>query len=47
MDDKGWDDFWNSGSIFDYLNYKEHEKVQEDVNFYQGISNKGADNRGE
>lgn len=46
MDDK-WAQFVESGSIFDYLNYKENEKVKEDDNLYQGLSNKGADNRGE
>lgn len=47
MDDKGWNEFWNSGSVFDYLNYKKNEKVKDDDNICQGISNKGADNRGE
>ena len=46
MDDK-WAQFVESGSIFDYLNYRENEKVKEDDNLYQGLSNKGADNRGE
>lgn len=46
MDNK-WAEFWNSGSVFDYLDYKENEKVKDDENLYQGLSNKGTDNRGE
>lgn len=46
MDDK-WTEFMNSGSVFDYLIYRENEKVKDDDNLNQGISNKGADNRGE
>lgn len=46
MDDK-WNEFWSSGSVNDYLSYKENEKVSDDVNHYQGLSDKGADNRGE
>jgi hypothetical protein len=46
MDNK-WDEFWATGSIYDYLEYKKNEKVKEDDNLYQGFSNKGTDNRGE
>ena len=46
MDDK-WKEFWSSGSVNDYLSYKKNEKVSDDGNHYQGLSNKGTDNRGE
>lgn len=48
MDDF-WNKFWSSGSVDDYLNYKENEneKVKEYDNLYQGLSDKGTDNRGE
>ena len=47
--DKYWAEFWNSGSVSDYLNYieNENEKVKENDNLYQGFSDKGTDNRGE
>lgn len=45
--DNEWAQFWNSGSVIDYLKYKENEKVKDDDNLYKGLGNKGADNRGE
>lgn len=45
--DENWAQFVSTGSVTDYLKYKENEKVKEDDNLYQGLSNKGADNRGE
>ncbi|MCM1115650.1 MAG: hypothetical protein NC397_09160 [Clostridium sp.] len=47
MTDENWNAFWKSGSIYDYLNFKENEKVKDDDNLYQGFSNQRADNRGE
>ncbi len=47
MTDKNWNQFWNSGSVLDYLIYKKNEKAEEDDDFDQGISNQRADNRGE
>lgn len=47
MNDDKWNDFVNSGSILDYLKYKENEKVKENENLYQGLSNQRTDNRGE
>ena len=46
MDDK-WTQFLNSGSVFDYLEYKKNEKVKDDDNLYQGLGNKGTNDRGE
>lgn len=46
MDNK-WAEFWSTGSVYDYLNYKENEKVKDDDNLCQGLSNKGTDDRGE
>lgn len=46
MQDNNWIEFTASGSVFDYLKYKEKEKAQNNV-ADKGISNKGADNRGE
>ncbi|MGN0522072.1 MAG: hypothetical protein ACI4IQ_05480 [Eubacterium sp.] len=47
MKDNSWTDFCNTGSIEDYLKYKENEKAKENDDFNQGFSNKRADNRGE
>lgn len=47
MTDKNWNEFWNSGSIFDYLKYKDNEKVQQDEYFDKGISNQRTNNWGE
>lgn len=47
MEDKSWANFWNSGSVYDYLDYKENEKAADDDGINQRIGNKGADNRGE
>ncbi len=47
MIDKSWNDFLLTGSVSDYLKYKENEKAEKNDNFYQGLSNKGTDNRGE
>lgn len=47
MIDKYWDEFWNTGSIIDYLNYKENEKAKDNDDFSKGISNQGTDYRGE
>lgn len=47
FDDKNWNEFWNSGSIQDYLNYKKNEKAEQNGNYYQGFSNQGTNNRGE
>lgn len=47
MEDKSWEAFCDTGSIFDYLNYKKQEKAGENDDLYQGIGNKGANNRGE
>lgn len=46
MDDK-WLNFWNTGSVEDYLDYKMNEKVLKDENNDKGISNQRADDRGE
>lgn len=47
MNDKSWLNFWHTGSVQDYLNYKKNEKAEEDDNCDQGLSNQRADNRGE
>lgn len=47
MDDKNWMNFWQTGSVQDYLNYKENEKAKQDDNYNQGFSNQRTDNRGE
>ncbi len=47
FDDKYWNEFWNSGFVQDYLNYKKNEKAEQNDNFNQGISNQGTNNRGE
>lgn len=44
---EAWQTFWQSGSIQDYLNYKEYEKAENDENYNQRFSNQRADNRGE
>lgn len=46
-DYKEWLSFWRSGSIQDYLNYKEKEKAVQNDNYNQGFSNQGTDYRGE
>ena len=46
MDDT-WKAFGRSGAVHDYLSYKENEKVSDEGNHYQGLSNKATDNRGE
>lgn len=46
MIDNDWLSFTASGSVQDYLKYKEKEKADNNVN-NKGIGNKGADNRGE
>ncbi len=47
MIDKNWQQFLNTGSVEDYLNYRQGEKAREDEYFNQGISNQRTDNRGE
>lgn len=47
MADNSWLEFTQTGSVFDYLKYKEHEKVTADDKLNQGISNQRTDNRGE
>lgn len=49
MDDneKNWNDFLVSGSISDYLKYKEYEKAFENEYINKGFGNQGTDNRGE
>ena len=47
MLDKSWQEFWNTGSVQDYLNYKNNEKAKPDENCNQGFSNQRTDNRGE
>lgn len=49
MNDNGWAEFWNSGSVSDYLKYKDREKeqAQDYGGFNKGIGNQTADNRGE
>lgn len=47
MDYKEWLSFWRSGSVSDYLNYKEHEKADQNGDSNQGFSNQRTDNRGE
>lgn len=56
MDDNGWSAFVNSGSVSDYLKYKEQEKLQSQMtangytnngSFDKGLGNQGTDNRGE
>lgn len=51
MADNGWFDFTQTGSIFDYLKYRENqngkEKVTADDRLDKGISNQRTDDRGE
>lgn len=47
MIDNNWLNFCNTGSIEDYLKYKESEKANNNDDFNQGLSNSRADNRGE
>ncbi|MGN0534211.1 MAG: hypothetical protein ACI4IK_07600 [Eubacterium sp.] len=47
MKDNEWQEFCSTGSIFDYLKYKEHEKVTADGDINKGLSNQRTDNRGE
>jgi hypothetical protein len=47
MEDKNWLSFIQTGSVFDYLNYKENEKAKNNDDCNQGISNQRTDNRGE
>lgn len=47
MTDYTWQQFCQTGSIYDYLAYKENEKVTEDESHNQGFSNQRTDNRGE
>lgn len=47
MNDDKWNDFVKTGSVIDYLKYKDNEKVKEYENLYQGLSNQGTNNRGE
>lgn len=56
MKDNGWLNFLNTGSVSDYLKYKEQEKEQYDMtaakdndygSFNKGLGNQGTDNRGE
>ncbi|MCC8073775.1 MAG: hypothetical protein LIO62_06600 [Clostridiales bacterium] len=45
------DDFWNlflsTGSVQDYLKYKDNEKAENDGDSYKGFSNQRADSGGE
>ncbi len=47
MDYKKWLSFWRSGSVQDYLDYKEYEKAENDDDYNKGFSNQRTDNRGE
>ncbi|MDD6728550.1 MAG: hypothetical protein PUE08_04935 [Eubacteriales bacterium] len=56
MNDNGWLNFVNSGSVSDYLKYKEQERQQSnltdlkgknDGGFHKGFSNKRTVDRGE
>lgn len=47
MTDKYWNEFWNSGSVPDYLKYKKNEKAKQDYDFNEGLSNQRTDDRGE
>ncbi len=50
MIDENWVKFTQTGSINDYLKYKENEnylKAEENANNYQGTCNKGTEYRGE
>ncbi len=47
MIDNNWIHFCNTGSIEDYLKYKENEKAKNNDDFNQGLSDKGTDNRRE
>lgn len=48
MKNNEWNEFWNSGSVYDYLNYKKNEKAAgDDDNFNKGFSNQRTDDRGE
>lgn len=47
MKNNNWNEFWNSGSIYDYLNYKNSEKAEDDDDFNEGFGNQRTDNRGE
>lgn len=47
FDDKNWQEFWNTGSVQNYLNYIDNEKAKNNENYNKGTGNQGADNRGE
>ena len=48
MNDNSWTQFLNSGSVYDYLKYKQNEKDKgENDDFNKGLSNQRTDSRGE
>jgi hypothetical protein len=47
MNEDAWQTFCTTGSIIDYLKYKQDEKVKEDGDINKGLSNQRTDNRGE
>lgn len=50
MLDENWLNFTKTGSVLDYLKYKENEnslRAENNAKNNEGISNKGTDNRGE
>lgn len=47
MLDDEWKQFVSTGSVEDYLNYKQREKARDNEYYNQGTCNQRTDNRGE
>ncbi len=45
--DEDWLNFWETGSVNDYLNYKKNEKAYQNDDYNQRLSNQRTDNWGE
>ncbi len=45
--DEDWLNFWETGSVNDYLNYKKNEKAYQNDDYDQRLSNQRTDNWGE